>query len=245
MERSIQNLKQIINKSKRIVAFTGAGLSAESGISTYRGAGGLWSKYDPNIYANIDIFLKDSTYYWNFFKEERYNTIKKAKPNKAHFILAKLENEGKLVCVITQNIDGLHQLSGQKKVIELHGNTRKITCLKCKKTYTMEEIYKKLDSQFPPTCKCGGMLKPDTVLFGEPLPQDALKEAQLISQSCDVFLVLGSSLVIYPAAQLPIIAKQNNAKLAIINIDPTPLDDIADIVINEKVSKVLSKIISN
>lgn len=244
MERPIQNLKQIINKSKRIVAFTGAGLSAESGISTYRGEGGLWSKYDPNIYANFDIFMHDSTYYWNFFKEERYNTIKKAKPNHAHNILAKLEKEGKLVCVITQNIDGLHQLSSQKNVIELHGNTRKIICLKCKKTYTMEEIYKKLDRQLPPTCKCGGKLKPATVLFGEQLPQQALREAQLISQSCDFFLVLGSSLVVYPAAQLPIIAKQNSARLAIINIDPTPLDNIADVVINDKASKILSKIIN-
>lgn len=244
MERSIQNLRHIINKSKRLVAFSGAGLSAESGISTYRGAGGLWSKYDPNIYANIDIFLKDSTYYWNFFKDERYNTIKQSRPNKLHKILTKMEKDGKLLCVITQNIDGLHQLSGQKKVIELHGNTRKIVCLRCRNTFTMEEIYKKLDRQLPPICKCGGMLKPDTVFFGEQLPQDALREAQLISQRCDVFLVLGSSLVVYPAAHLPILAKQNNAKLAIINIDPTPLDNIADIVINEKVSKVLSKIVT-
>jgi len=244
VERSIQNLRHIINKSKRLVAFSGAGLSAESGISTYRGAGGLWSKYDPNIYANIDIFLKDSTYYWNFFKDERYNTIKQSRPNKLHKILTKMEKDGKLLCVITQNIDGLHQLSGQKKVIELHGNTRKIVCLRCRNTFTMEEIYKKLDRQLPPICKCGGMLKPDTVFFGEQLPQDALREAQLISQRCDVFLVLGSSLVVYPAAHLPILAKQNNAKLAIINIDPTPLDNIADIVINEKVSKVLSKIVT-
>jgi NAD-dependent deacetylase len=242
VEKSIQKLNYIISKSKRLVAFTGAGLSAESGISTYRGAGGLWSKYDPNIYANIEIFMQDSTYYWNFFKEERYKTIKQSRPNKAHNFLAKLEKDGKLLCVITQNIDGLHQLSGQKKVIELHGNTRTIVCLRCKKTYTMEKIYKKLESQLPPTCKCGGKLKPATVLFGEQLPQDALKEAQLITQSCDVFLVLGSSLIVFPAAQLPVIAKQNNAKLAIINIDPTPLDDIADIVINEKASKILSKI---
>lgn len=237
-----KKLQKIIDDSKKILAFSGAGLSSESNVPTYRGAGGLWSRYDPNIYANINIFLQDSTYYWNFFKEERYKIIKKAKPNKAHYILAELERKGRIIAVITQNIDGLHQMAGQKNVIELHGNTRKIVCLECNKVYKMEEIYKELDKQLPPVCKCGGTLKPATILFGESLPEDALNKAIIESKNCDTFLVLGSSLVVYPAAHLPIIAKQNSAKLVIINIDPTPLDRIADVVINENASKVLSKI---
>ena len=243
MDDTVSELKKIITTSDQIVAFTGAGFSAESGISTFRGAGGLWSKYDPNIYANIDIFMQDSTYYWNFFIDERYPVIKKAKPNDGHYALVELEKRGKLYCVITQNIDGLHQEAGQSDVIELHGNTRKIYCLSCGKTYSMDEIYEKLKKELPPKCSCRGNLKPGTVLFGESLPQHALEMARLAAENCDLFLVLGSSLVVYPAASMPRIAKKKGATLAIINIDPTPLDGTADIVINDSASKVLSKLI--
>ena len=239
----VSKLKKLVSMSDQIVAFTGAGFSAESGISTFRGAGGLWSKYDPNIYANIDIFMQDSTYYWSFFRDERYPVIKKAKPNAGHYALVKLEKLGKLYRVITQNIDGLHQVAGSSDVIELHGNTRKINCLSCGKTYTMDETYKLLQKELPPKCSCGGDLKPGTILFGEPLPRVALDMAMLASKNCDLFLVLGSSLVVHPAASMPRIAKKNGAVLVIVNIDPTPLDEMADIVINDSVSKVLSKLI--
>ena len=243
MDKIIKELQDLISNSKKLVAFTGAGISAESGISTFRGAGGLWSKYDPDIYANVNIFMQDSTYYWNFFRDERYPVIKKAKPNDAHYALVELEKQEKLYGIITQNIDGLHQMAGQSYVIELHGNTRKIRCLNCDKSYTWNEVYNQLEKEIPPRCNfCGGRLKPATILFGEPLPQRALDEAVIAAKECDVFLVLGSSLVVYPAAQLPVIARENNAKLAIINIDPTPLDNIADIVIHDSASKVLSKI---
>jgi NAD-dependent deacetylase len=243
MDNAISKLKKFISNSDQIVAFTGAGFSADSGISTFRGAGGLWSKYDPSIYANINIFLQDSTYYWNFFKDERYPVIKKAKPNDGHYALAELEKLGKIYRVITQNIDGLHQEAGQSDVIELHGNTRKINCLACGKTYSMDETYKLLQKELPPKCSCGGNLKPSTILFGEPLPQVALDMAMLASKNCDMFIVLGSSLVVFPAASMPRIAKRNGAILVIVNIDPTPLDDTADLVINENASKVLSKLI--
>ena len=239
----VSKLKKLVSMSDQIVAFTGAGFSAESGISTFRGAGGLWSKYDPNIYANIDIFMQDSTYYWSFFRDERYPVIKKAKPNAGHYALVKLEKLGKLYRVITQNIDGLHQVAGSSDVIELHGNTRKINCLSCGKTYTMDETYKLLQKELPPKCSCGGNLKPGTILFGEPLPRVALDMAMVTSKNCDLFLVLGSSLVVHPAASMPRIAKKNGAVLVIVNIDPTPLDEMADIVINDSVSKVLSKLI--
>jgi len=244
MEEAISKLKKFVSTSDQIVAFTGAGFSAESGISTFRGAGGLWSKYDPSIYADINVFMQDSTYYWNFFRDERYPVIKKAKPNDGHYALVELEKRGKLYRVITQNIDGLHRVAGQSDVIELHGNTRKVNCLNCDKTYTMDEAYKILQKELPPRCSCGGVLKPGTILFGEPLPQVALDMAMLASKNCDMFLVLGSSLVVYPAASMPKIAKRNGATLVIINIDPTPLDDTADLVINGSASKVLSALIT-
>jgi len=244
MKETISKLKKFVSTSDQIVAFTGAGFSAESGISTFRGAGGLWSKYDPSIYADINVFMQDSTYYWNFFRDERYPVIKKAKPNDGHYALVELEKRGKLYQVITQNIDGLHRVAGQSDVIELHGNTRKVNCLNCDKTYTMDEAYKILQKELPPRCSCGGVLKPGTILFGEPLPQVALDMAMLASKNCDMFLVLGSSLVVYPAASMPKIAKRNGATLVIINIDPTPLDDTADLVINGSASKVLSALIT-
>ena len=243
MDEKISKLKKYVSKYNKIVAFTGAGFSAESGISTFRGAGGLWSKYDPSVYADINYFIKDPSYYWNFFKDERYPVIKKAKPNDGHFALVELEKCGKIYRIITQNIDGLHQMAGSSDVIELHGNTRKIFCMICNKTYSMDDVYKLLRKELPPRCSCGGPLKPGTVLFGEPLPQVAFDMANLAARNCDMFLVLGSSLVVYPAAALPEIAKSIGAILVIVNIDPTPLDNIADIVINENVSKVLSKII--
>jgi len=243
MDEKASELKKIIATSDQIVVFTGAGFSAESGISTFRGAGGLWSKYDPYIYANIDVFMQDSTYYWNFFKDERYPVIKKAKPNDGHYVLVELEKIGKLYRVITQNIDGLHQEAGSSNVIELHGTTRKINCMNCDKKYTMDEAYNLLQKELPPKCTCGGNLKPGTVLFGEPLPQVALEMAKLAAKNCDLFLVLGSSLVVYPAASMPRIAKKNGASLVIINIDPTPFDEVADLVINESASKILSAVI--
>ena len=243
MDESISKLKKLLSTSDKIVAFTGAGFSAESGISTFRGAGGLWSKYDPSIYADINYFVKDPSYYWSFIKEERYPALKKAKPNDGHYALVELEKCGKLYRIITQNIDGFHQIAGSSDVIELHGNSRMVNCMSCDKKYTMEDVYKKLEKELPPRCLCGGVLKPSTVLFGEPLPQYALDMATLASKNCDMFLVLGSSLVVYPAASMPRLAKKGGASLVIINIDPTPLDHIADIVIHDSTSKVLSAVI--
>ena len=236
-------LFEMISKSNRLVTFTGAGISAESGIPTYRGDDGVWHKYDPAKYANIHNFLKDPQYYWNFFKEVRYPAIKKAKPNKAHVALARLEENNKLDTVITQNIDGLHQLAGSKKVLELHGNTRRISCLTCKKQHTMDEVYSRLETQLPPLCSdCGGILKPEVVFFGESLPVNVLEEAVNASNECDLFLAIGSSLVVQPAASLPLMAKEKGAKLVIINKDTTPLDTFADIVFHTTASEVLDKL---
>lgn len=238
----IDKLKEIVSTARRIVAFTGAGISAESGIPTYRGDDGVWHKYDPAKYANIHNFLKDPQYYWNFFKEVRYPVIKKAKPNKAHIALARLEENGKLEAVITQNIDDLHQLAGSKRILELHGNTRRISCLNCKKQHTMDEVYSRLETQLPPLCsECSGILKPEVVFFGESLPVTVLEEAINVTNDCDLFLAIGSSLVVQPAASLPFTAKEKGAKLIIINKDATPLDTFADIVFHTTASEVLDK----
>jgi len=243
MNSEKDRLHKMITEASYLVAFTGAGISAESGIPTYRGDDGVWNKYDPNKYANIDNFLREPEYYWSFFKEVRYPVLKKAKPNKAHDALAKLEEKGKLKAVITQNIDGLHQLADSKRVLELHGNTRRISCLECKKSFTLDEIFHQLKTELPPKCSnCKGSLKPEVVFFGESLPLATLEEAIKVTNECDLFLAIGSSLVVQPAASLPMMAKEKGAKLIIINKDPTPLDSIADVVFHSSASEVLNKI---
>lgn len=243
---NIEALATDIKNAKHIVAFTGAGISAESGIPTYRGEGGLWTKYDPSKYASIGYFLQNPSYYWNFFKDVRYPILKKVKPNKAHLALVEMENAGKLKTVITQNIDGLHQEAGSSSVIELHGTTRTIICMDCSKKYTIGEAFIKLEKQIPPLCsECNGILRPDVIFFGEMLDPEILRDAYAAAASCDLLLAVGSSLVVYPAADIPMRAKQAGAKLAIINIDSTPLDSVADYVINDAAGKFLPLIIKD
>jgi NAD-dependent deacetylase len=240
----IKALSSDIENSKYIVAFTGAGHSAESGIPTYRGKSGLWDKYDPNIYANINYFLQDSSYYWNFFRELRYPLLMKAKPNIGHLALADLEAMGKLKAVITQNIDGLHQEAGSSSVIELHGTSRIIYCMNCAQEYSLDEVFSILEEKLPPPCReCQGKLRPAVVFFGEPLAPLTLQSAHEQAEKCDFLLAVGSSLVVYPAADIPLRAKQSGSRLAIINKDPTPLDDLADYVINDEAGKTLSRIV--
>jgi NAD-dependent deacetylase len=242
MKKQVYELAEMIKGSSRIVAFTGAGISAESGVPTYRGEGGVWNKYDPTVYAHIDYFMKDPTLYWSFFHDVRYDVLRKARPNEAHLALARLGKEGKLTAVITQNIDGLHQMAGSRKVLELHGSTRDIYCLDCGRHFTIDQLHEMLIRQNPPPCThCGGMLRPAVVFFGEGLPEDVLEEATEEAMKCDLMIVIGSSLVVYPAALLPERAKRSGAKLAIINRDPTPLDVIADIVINDSAGEVMAE----
>ncbi|UCH94481.1 MAG: NAD-dependent protein deacylase [Candidatus Aminicenantes bacterium] len=240
MNDGIDKLKEIINQSKSLVAFTGAGLSSESGIPTYRGTNGIWAKYDPAKYANYQYFITDPSYYWQFFRDVRYPSLENARPNAAHYALVELEKRNILKQVITQNIDGLHQMAGQSNVCELHGNTRQIVCMECRKILSMDEVFQQLDKELPPHCTCGGLLKPNVVFFGESLSQEALTKAWQAARTCDTFLVVGSSLQVYPAAQIPVTAKENGAILVIINIDETPLDHKADMVIHEKASEVLA-----
>jgi len=246
MTEIIKAIAENIERSENIVAFTGAGISAESGIPTYRGAGGLWDKYDPNLYASIDHFYKDPSYYWNFFREVRYPKLKEVKPNKGHYALAELEKRGNLKTVITQNIDGLHQDAGSLSVVELHGSTRIITCLNCSKEYSMDEVFPMLNSEIPPLCtECKGILRPAVVFFGESLNPHVLNAAYEKIKTCDFLIAVGSSLVVYPAADIPLRAKQRGALLAIINKDSTPLDHLADFVLHDEAGKILPQIVEN
>ena len=240
-----REIRGFITAAERMVAFTGAGISAESGIPTYRGAGGVWTQYDPGKYANIDYFLEDPSYYWNFFRDVRYPVLKQAAPNAAHRALAELEARGPLRAVITQNIDGLHQAAGSRQVLELHGNTRRILCLGCGRAHTLDEVYGQTHERMPPVCSsCAGMLKPDVVFFGEALPEEVLAQAVRETQTCDLYLVVGSSLVVQPAATLPALATRSGARLIIVNKDPTPLDAIADLVVREAATEALAGLLT-
>jgi NAD-dependent deacetylase len=240
----IKAIASEIKDAQHAVAFTGAGISAESGVPTYRGEGGLWSKYDPKLYANIYHFLKDPSYYWNFFREVRYPQLKEVKPNKAHLALAEIQAAGNLKVIITQNIDGLHQEAGSSPVLELHGTARIIYCLDCSRRYSMDEVFARLEIENPPLCSaCKGRLRPAVVFFGEALDPQILSQAFAQAEKCDFFLAVGSSLVVYPAADIPLRAKQKGATLAIINKERTPLDDVADYVIHEEAGKALPQIV--
>jgi len=244
----IDSAAEMVAQSKRLVVFTGAGISTESGVSDFRSPGGIWDRFDPNE-LNFQSFMASEAgreKYWEFSKA-LWPTIVDAKPNAGHYAIAGLHRLDKLDCVITQNIDNLHQKSGvpEEKVIELHGTLKWVICLECGQRYPREQIQARLDSGIKvPRCdSCGGITKPATVAFGQPMPERETRQAEARAAACDLFLVAGSSLVVYPAAQMPLIAKHSGAKLIIINLTPTPHDRYADIVIYEKTGPILSQIV--
>lgn len=215
----IKKTAQAIRQSKRTVALTGAGISVESGIPDFRGAGGLWEKYDPREYATIEAFLSNPQKVWAMLLEVG-SLLEKSRPNPAHFALAKLEELGYLKAIITQNIDNLHQAAGSKEVIEFHGNGQEFVCLSCGKIYSRPEV--KFDP-LPPRCPCRGLIKPNIVFFGEPIPWGAHMKAREEASKCDLMLVIGTSAVVSPACDLPVIAKLAGATIVEINLEETPL----------------------
>ncbi len=240
----IERAAEIISKARHGVVFTGAGVSAESGIPTFRGNDGLWRRWDPDEVASIYGFKKNPKKFWEFSRELIVKV--KAQPNPAHYAIAELEKLGLVKAVITQNIDMLHQRAGSKKVLELHGSMEFVDCLDCGKTYRWEEIERYLEKGEIDKirCECGSIyLKPRVVFFGEPLPSDVLSEAMEESRRADVFIVVGSSLVVYPAAYLPVIAKEHGAKLIIVNLEPTIKDHMFDVVIRGKAGEVMPEIV--
>jgi NAD-dependent deacetylase len=234
---------RLIHESEYVVAFTGAGISVESGIPDFRSPGGLWSKYDPAIYASWQNFLIDPSKYWTMSRELA-KIIFGAEPNAAHLALAELENIGKIKAIITQNIDNLHHRAGNTRVLELHGNYRMVYCLDCNAAYSRKSVLPRLNTgENPPLCtECGGVLRSGAVLFGEPLPQIAVDEAIVESLSCDLFIVIGSSLLVYPAASYPPMAKRNGSRLMIVNKEPTVQDHLADLVINGNAGEIFVEI---
>ena len=245
----IQIVAEMIHKANRIVVFTGAGISTESGIPDFRSPGGIWDRYNPNelTYQKFLTLQSSREKYWERQKN-LWPIIAAAKPNAGHMAIAELDKMGKLDCVITQDGDGLHQRSGvpATKVIELHGTWTRALCLSCGNKYPSEQIQPRLEAgEKVPKCEaCGGILKPDVIQFGQAMPQKETSEAQSRASRCDMLLVCGSSLVVYPAAEMPLLAKDNGAKLVIINLMDTPHDEYADVVINEKIGDVLPKIVA-
>jgi len=246
MKEKINKVAQMIAASKRLVVFTGAGISTESGIPDFRGPDGLWTKVDPEDFT-FDKFLSSRETrkkVWYYLVEGGLMT--NAKPNQAHLAIAELEKMNKLSSVITQNIDNLHQRAGNnpKKVHELHGNMEWLVCLDCGERYDLELMRQKHPSpdHFPVCEKCQGILKPDVVFFGEMLPPETLMSAERESEECDLLIVIGSSLVVYPAAYMPLYAKRSGAKIVIINMGDTGHDDIADVFINAPAGETMTKI---
>ncbi len=241
---TIQHAAELLSSARRGLALTGAGISAESGIPTFRGEGGLWTKYDPVKVASIDYFMADPTAYWKVSKE-RGSIALAAKPNQAHNALAQLESAGHLTAVATQNTDGLHQASGSKRVIELHGSGRMVECLECGHREPRAVVQQRLNVEMPPRCPfCSGtFLKPTVVLFGEPMPQSAVQEAFELARQADVVLVVGSSLVVFPAAEVPLVAVRAGARMIVINAEPTPVDRLAEVVIQGRAGEVLPEIL--
>jgi NAD-dependent deacetylase len=241
---TIAQAAELISGARRGLALTGAGVSAESGIPTFRGAGGLWTRYDPVKVASIEYFMADPSAYWNVSKD-RGRVALAARPNPGHHALAALEAGGCLVAVVTQNTDGLHQDSGSRTVIEVHGSSRTVQCLECGNREPRSEVQARLDVEMPPRCGiCGGtFLKPTVVLFGEPLPREAIQQAFTLARQADVMLVVGSSLVVYPAAEIPLVAVRSGAQLIVINAEPTPFDELAAVVVRGKSGEVLPEIV--
>ncbi len=229
---------KIIKESKNLIAFTGAGISVESGIPTFRGPTGLWSKYDPKI-LDIDFFRNNPEESWRYIKEIFYDFMRDIKPNYAHKFLAELEKERLLKGVITQNIDNLHQEAGSKNVIEFHGTASKLICMECETKYYSKDI--SLDS-LPPLCKkCGGLLKPDFVFFGEQIPPKAFSKSIELCTNADTIIIIGTTGEIMPASQLPYLAK--NAKVLEINIEPSNYTkSITDIFLQDKATSVGKKL---
>ncbi|MFQ5831658.1 MAG: NAD-dependent protein deacylase [Candidatus Thorarchaeota archaeon] len=242
-KEDIELARELVKKSTKMSALTGAGISVDSGIPDFRSEGGLWERYDPHEYATYESFLRDPSRFWTM-GQELAEVLLKAKPNEAHLQLAKLEKEGRLLAIITQNIDNLHQAAGNTHVVELHGNYLRAYCMDCNTEYIGEEIHRRVvRGEIPPRCdKCEGVLKSEAVLFGEPMPEGPMAEAVRLCNETDLMLVIGTSLTIYPAAYLPQLAKNSGAKVILVNLEGMNRNGVADIVLRGPASDLVPKI---
>ncbi len=247
IDSQIISLAKTWLSSQQQVVFTGAGISTESGIPDFRSKGGLWEKYQPIYYDEFMSSRDARIEYWKR-KASLYPNLVAARPNKAHIAVAELHEKGLVKAVVTQNIDGLHQLAGvpNDKVIELHGNTMRVRCMSCDKLESIHDIQQRIEAgDEAPECTCGGFLKPDTISFGQAMPVEETNKAVNLCNSCDFLLVIGSTLLVQPASLLPGYAKQNGAFLAMINLSETPYDGECDIKIEDKAGEVMSALMEH
>jgi NAD-dependent deacetylase len=240
----VDDLNAMIAEAENIVAFTGAGISTESGIPDYRSPGGIWTKMRPIDFGDFLASAEARRETWRR-KFASHEVLASATPNAGHRALARMVEQGKMSAVITQNIDGLHQASGvpEDKVIELHGNATYTTCLDCKRRYELDwvrEIFA-IDERLPMCTTCGGMIKTATISFGQSMPEAEMERAHAATLDADLFIVLGSSLVVYPAAGFPTLAKRNGSRLVIVNREATDQDEIADLVVNAEIGATMSR----
>ena len=248
MDSRLEKGMKMIQNAKKILVFTGAGLSTESGIPDFRSPGGIWERYDPSdfYFRKIVSDTRAREKYWEM-STEFYDTMKDAQPNPAHLAIKTLEDAGKLLAVVTQNIDSLHHKAGNDpdNIIELHGTAFSVSCLDCKESYERDEIERRLRSGIKaPSCDaCGGILKPDTISFGQSMPEEKMARSINLAEECDLCMVLGSSLVVQPAAFVPAHAERSGASLMIIHRAPTPLDGEAHMVISMSVSRALEQMV--
>ena len=242
----VDALSRLIDEATRAVVFTGAGISTESGIPDFRSPGGLWEKYKPVMYQDFLASDDSKREYWRQ-RFARADDMITAEPNRGHRAVEKLVRTGKVSAVITQNIDGLHQRSGvpEEKIIELHGNSTYASCLDCNDRYEVPPIREQFlkDETLPVCTNCGGVVKTATISFGQAMPEDAMRAAQIETLQCDLFLAIGSSLQVYPAAGFPLMAKEHGAGLVILNRDPTDLDRYANLVLNEEIGPTLGDVV--
>ena len=243
----VEDLARLLGESRRAVIFTGAGMSTESGIPDFRSPGGVWSRMKPIMFQD---FVADEA-----MRREAWNRTFSgvagwvgAEPNQGHYAVARLVARGKVTSVITQNVDNLHQASGvpPEKVLELHGNASFATCLECGLRHELDVLKQSfLGTGEIPMCRdCGGLVKVATISFGQAMPEEVMRHAEIETRAADLFIVLGSSLVVFPAAGFPVMAKRNGARLVIVNRDPTGMDDMADLVLNTNIGPVMSAVAS-
>ncbi len=231
-----REVSKIVKKADYVIAFTGAGVSAESGIPTFRGRGGLWEKFKPEELATPEAFQRNPKLVWEWYKW-RMEIIFNAKPNPAHIVLAKMEHIGILKALITQNIDGLHQRAGSRRVIELHGNIWRVKCMRCDYRGRLTKPPREVPIYCP---RCNSLLRPDVVWFGEPLPQTAWEQAVVEASIADVMIVIGTSGVVMPAGMLPWITKRKGGKIIEVNIEHSAITSIANLFIQGRAGEFFS-----
>lgn len=244
MERAkIEQAAAMLASARRVVALTGAGISRPSGIPDFRSDSGIWAQYDPMEVASLRSFRRDPRPFYGWYSS-LYRTIQKAEPNPAHHAITMIQDTGRLEAVITQNVDGLHQRAGTREVYEMHGHNRSASCQECGATVPFSALLGDIHRERVPYCSCGGAFKPDVVLFDEELPRGIFWLAQRAVERCDVLIVAGTSLEVFPVSDLPLAALRRGARIIVVNFEETYIDEQAEVVLHEDVADALPAIVN-